>query len=80
MESRAHLVGAQFADPAGTDFHLDVLKKTPAGGLPKEIDPAHKELYLSDEKFQEVFKMSPADFEKLKPFKKKDLKKKVGLF
>lgn len=39
-----------------------------------------KEEYLTDEEFSTVFKMQRAEFDKLKDWKKQDLKKKVGLF
>lgn len=39
-----------------------------------------KEYYLSDEEFASVMGMSVGEYEKLKDWKKQDIKKKVGLF
>jgi hypothetical protein len=46
----------------------------------KKLDPLAREKYLSDEEFQQVFGMSPDAFEGLAAWKKKQLKKKTGLF
>ena len=48
--------------------------------FPKGVDPTCKELYLSDEEFVQVFGMDFDSFEQLSAFKKKQLKKKAGLF
>jgi len=48
--------------------------------FPKGVDPARKEMYLGDEEFFEVFGMEYEEFEAMSAFKKKTLKKKLGLF
>jgi hypothetical protein len=63
-------------DPETNIFPYSELKDK----FPKGVDPARKEMYLSDEEFFEVFGMDYEEFEKLSAFKKKTLKKKVGLF
>ena len=65
-----------YLDPASNKMEYDQLKK----GIPQGVDPARKEAYLSDEKFEEVFGMTPAAFNELKQWKKIDLKKAKGLF
>ena len=44
------------------------------------IDLAKKETYLSEKEFHEVFGMDIAKFDSLAEWKRKDAKKKVGLF
>jgi len=66
-----------YLDPSSSKFEYDQLK---TAGAPNGVDPARKEAYLSDEKFQEVFGMTPAAFNELKQWKKIDLKKAKGLF
>jgi hypothetical protein len=63
-------------DPDSHIFPYSELKDK----FPKGVDPTCKELYLSDEDFFEVFKMDYDEFEKLSAFKKKQMKKKAGLF
>jgi len=63
-------------DPDTNIFPYSELKDK----FPKGVDPAKKEMYLSDEEFFEVFGMDYEEFENLGPFKKKQLKKKAGLF
>ena len=60
-----------------TRFSLDILKERP---LPKGVDPARLETYLSDEEFKKVFKMDKELFSKLPAWKQTKNKKEVGLF
>jgi len=48
--------------------------------FPAGIDPTKKELYLENTVFEEVFKMKRDDYDKLKDWKKVELRKKFGLF
>ena len=47
---------------------------------PTGIDMARKESYLSEREFETVFGLTRDAFEKLAEWKRKDAKKKVGLF
>ena len=47
---------------------------------PTGVDISRKQDYLSQEDFQKAFGMNKEAFEKLKDWKKKDLRKKAGLF
>lgn len=51
-----------YLDPKTNKFPYDVLKSS----FPEGVKGNRKEYYLSDEEFQEVFKMSMADWEQLK--------------
>ena len=44
------------------------------------IDPAKKELALSDVEFMELFQMDKASWEKIAGWKQKRLKKELSLF
>jgi len=57
-------------------FDLETLKTS----LPAGVRPDQKEQYLSDADFQKVFGQTKDQFNQLKDWKKKDLKKKAGLF
>ncbi|KAH0616320.1 hypothetical protein JD844_027349 [Phrynosoma platyrhinos] len=48
--------------------------------LPKDVDRTRLERHLSHEEFQEVFKMSIEQFERLALWKRNELKKKALLF
>lgn len=76
MAAKKQEADDKFADPATTKFTLDELK----GGFPEGCNPAKKEYYLKDEDFQAVFGMTIDAWEGLKEWKRKDLKKKAGLF
>jgi hypothetical protein len=65
-----------FLDPKSNKFPYAELK----GSFPKGVDPVKKELYLTAEEFNKVFGMSVAEYAKLTPFKKKNLKKQLKLF
>lgn len=60
-----------------TKFTLEELKKRP---LPEGVDPAKLEVYLCDEEFDKVFKMSREEFGQQPIWKKTTLKKQAGLF
>jgi hypothetical protein len=55
---------------------LDELK----AGIPEGVNPAKKEYYLSEDDFKAVFNMDYEAWEGLKEWKRKDFKKKAGLF
>jgi len=65
-----------YLDPKTNKFPYAELN----GKFPKGVDPVKKELYLTSEEFNKVFGMSVADYAKLTPFKKKNLKKQLKLF
>jgi hypothetical protein len=44
------------------------------------VDPAHKELYLSDDNFEELFHMNKDKFTSLPRWKQQNMKKQIGLF
>jgi len=48
--------------------------------LPRGADPTQKEVYLSDEEFESIFKMKKEDYEKIPSWRRETLKKKVGLY
>ena len=52
------------------------------GEIPEgfEFDSKQKEKYLTEDDFEDVFKMHRKDYEALKPWKKKRLKKDLNLF
>ncbi|KAL5456970.1 hypothetical protein EMCRGX_G034199 [Ephydatia muelleri] len=60
-----------------TKFTLEELKKRP---LPEGVDPAKLEVYLCDEEFDKIFKMSREEFVQQPIWKKTTLKKQAGLF
>jgi hypothetical protein len=64
-----------YANPETTKFSYEDLKKKPAA-----VNPADREQYLSDAEFATVFKMSRAEFNNQKQWKKDQLKKDKGLF
>jgi len=48
--------------------------------LPKGVDASKLDIYLSEEEFVQVFKMSRADYNNMLPWKRELTKKNVGLF
>jgi len=48
--------------------------------LPKGIDVTQKEIYLSDEEFENVFNMKKEDYEKIPSWRRETIKKKFGLY
>lgn len=65
-----------FLDPATNKFTYEQLK----GQFPAGVKGTMKEYYLSDEEFKKVMGTTVEDYNKLKDWKKQDIKKKVGLF
>jgi len=65
-----------FLDPKTNKFPYDSLK----GQFPQGVKGQAKEYYLSDDEFKKVMGMSVEDYDKLKDWKKQEIKKKVGLF
>lgn len=61
-------------------FNFEALNVKNPQDLPSCVDPANKELYLTDVDFQRIFSMGYEDFAELPRWKKLELKKKVGLF
>lgn len=68
-----------------SDFHnfvkypLKVLRNE-AENLPKGVDVERKEMHLTFDDFVAIFKMDPAEFEKLPAWRRQRLKQAVGLF
>lgn len=52
----------------------------PAEELPAGVDPSCREIHLSNEDFEKVFKMKYSDFITKAPWKQQELKKKHRLF
>lgn len=67
---------ADYKDPSFAKFSLDELK----AGTPEGVNPKKKEYYLSDDDFKAVLGMEMDAWEALKDWKRKDAKKKAGLF
>jgi len=66
-----------YADPSKVSFTKEELAHNP---VPSGVDPANRELYLSDEEFKTVFKMNKAEMKALPAWKRQGLKKAQGLF
>ncbi|XP_043500182.1 villin-1 isoform X1 [Polistes fuscatus] len=60
-------------------YPLSVLKND-AENLPTGVDVARKEMHLTFDNFIAIFKMEPAEFEKLPAWKRQRLKQSAGLF
>lgn len=75
-EHKSSLPAKTYLDPDTNKFPYETLKTT----FPTGIDPTKKELYLENTVFEEVFKMKRDDYDKLKDWKKIDMRKKFGLF
>merc|ERR1719313_1866621 len=67
--------GPSYADPAEKKFSHEELK-----GKPKDVDPAKREQYLSDDDFQTIFGMDRAAFGALPKWKQNNAKKAKDLF
>jgi hypothetical protein len=76
QEIKAEKGEGVYLDPKTNKFPYAELKDK----FPKGVDPVKKELYLTSEEFNKVFGMSVAEYAKLTPFKKKNLKKQLRLF
>ncbi|CAE7805019.1 VLN1 [Symbiodinium necroappetens] len=69
----AHEAAAAYADPAQKKYSHEELRVS--SGRPEDVDPAKRELYLSEEDFQAVFGMAMADFLKQPKWKQQNAKK-----
>uniref|UniRef100_A0A6Q2WUU3 Uncharacterized protein n=1 Tax=Esox lucius TaxID=8010 RepID=A0A6Q2WUU3_ESOLU len=69
-------------DSSNAIYPYDTLVVTIRGRhqLPNDVDRARLERHLSPEEFYRVFRMTMADFERLAPWKRNELKKQVRLF
>ncbi|XP_055329268.1 villin-1-like [Paramacrobiotus metropolitanus] len=61
-------------------FPLSRLRSMASEELPEGVDAQSKEVYLNEEDFRAVFRMSYNDFSQLPPWKRTALKKSAGLF
>jgi hypothetical protein len=68
--------GGTFLDPSSNTFSYEEL----SAGVPKDVNPAAKEQYLTDAVFTEKFGMDKAAFNKLAAWKRKSAKEKSELF
>ena len=60
-------------------YPLKILKSEPEN-LPNEVNVSKKEMHLTFDDFMAVFKMEPAEFEKLPAWRRQRLKQTAGLF
>mmetsp|Transcript_136813 Transcript_136813/g.249391 ORF Transcript_136813/g.249391 Transcript_136813/m.249391 type:complete len:873 (-) Transcript_136813:142-2760(-) len=67
-----------YADPAEKSYDISAIQGS--GNRPPDVDPAHKEMYLSEEQFKEVFGVTKDAFKKLAAWKQKSEKQKHQLF
>jgi len=65
-----------FKEPMTYRVPYDQLKDA----CPDGVDPAQREQYLADDEFEKVLGSPRHEFNSLKPWKKQQLKKAVGLF
>lgn len=85
LEDREQSTRAQTTSKAATDFDSyikyppAVLKSEPEN-LPAGVDVRRKEMHLTYDNFIAIFKMEPAEFEKLPTWKRQRLKQAAGLF
>lgn len=70
-------VAMKSVEIGATKFKYEELK---GANCPKDVQPTHKEQYLTDEDFMTVFKIDKAAFNGMAKWKQSGLKKKVGLF
>lgn len=68
----------KYSDYNTAHFPYDELKGS--GNHPAGVDPTRKELYLSNEQFQELFGQSKEDYIKLPAWKTKTMKQKHDLY
>jgi len=68
---------SSYADPANRKYSYEELRLSKR---PADVDPARKELYLSDSEFQNIFNCSPVDFSRLPKWKQQNTKNEKGLF
>ncbi|XP_061689947.1 advillin isoform X2 [Syngnathoides biaculeatus] len=61
-------------------FPVEVLVKKPGSELPGDVDPTHKERYLTDADFCDIFGITKDQFAGLPRWRQLNLKKEKGLF
>lgn len=66
--------------PKAEGVPLSKIQNVESSQLPPGVDPARRELALSDKEFEEVFGMNLEAFNGLAAWKRNNLKKKHGLF
>jgi len=68
------------ADGYRKTYPMTVLRLKDSDKLPDDIDPVHKEEYMTDGDLQREFNMDREKFASLPQWKKNDLKKKAGIY
>jgi len=68
--------GGAYVPPTELSLPLDALKGTPD----PRVDPAHKELYLSDADFKQHLGCTKEEWAQTKAWKQKEKKKQLGIF
>jgi len=66
--------------PEGTTFPYVILRERPLPNNGRGMDLSRLEIYLNDDEFQEVFRMTKQEFEAAKEWRKTELRKRTGLF
>ncbi len=51
-----------------------------SGSLPENVDPTKLDEYLNEEEFEKIFRMKRRDYQNMKPWKKEEIRKKVGFY
>eukprot|EP01016_Furgasonia_blochmanni_P032675 TRINITY_DN336_c0_g1_i5.p1 TRINITY_DN336_c0_g1~~TRINITY_DN336_c0_g1_i5.p1 ORF type:complete len:265 (-),score=67.49 TRINITY_DN336_c0_g1_i5:62-856(-) len=69
----------KYSDVPTTFYPVDSLR-VEASKLPKDVDPAKREEYLSDDDFKAVFGQTKAEFRALPKWRQAETKKKHNLF
>ena len=76
VEVKKEAAASEFLDPKTNKFKLEELQNN----APKGVNSNRRQDYLDDKTFEQVFKMKREEFEKLKDWKQRDLKKANKLF
>ena len=69
----------KYAHPATVKYEHSVLS-TAKNERPAEVHPSHREKYLHDKQFEDLFQMRRQDFEELPKWKQANKKKELDLF
>ncbi|KAG5317035.1 QUAI protein, partial [Acromyrmex heyeri] len=85
LKDRNQSVRMQTISKAITDFdnyikYPPTMLKSEPDNLPAGVDVRRKEMHLTYDNFIAIFKMEPAEFEKLSTWKRQRLKQAAGLF
>ncbi|KYN44281.1 Villin-1 [Trachymyrmex septentrionalis] len=85
LEDRDQSARMQTTSKATTDFDNYIkyppsMLKSEPDNLPAGVDVRRKEMHLTYDNFIAIFKMEPAEFEKLPTWKRQRLKQAAGLF